>query len=144
MRAGTLGSTVAAGVLAVLGLAISGCSGQSSEPAATTSATTAGSPGASGATSTAAASSTTTTARPSVEPGTIPGTGLFEVGGDVPPGTYVSETAADKTCYAARLAKRDSPDPLIANYVVKGRSTVTIEKTDVYFETRDCATWKKR
>lgn len=90
------------------------------------------------------ASTTTTTPRPSIEPGTIPGAGLFTVGTDIQPGTYVSDTAPTVTCYAARLTTKDAPDPLIANYVTTGRSVVTIEKTDRYFETHDCATWRKR
>ncbi len=60
------------------------------------------------------------------------------------PGTYVSDTAPDVMCYAARLVKRDAPDPLITNYVTKGRTVVTIRATDTFFETRDCAPWKKR
>lgn len=79
-----------------------------------------------------------------ITPGTIPGSGVFDVGRDIQPGTYVSETPPDVTCYAARLGAKNSPDPLIANYVVKGRSTVTIEASDAYFETRDCAIWRKR
>ncbi len=77
-------------------------------------------------------------------PSSIPGTGRFEVGVEIGPGTYVSDTAPDVMCYAARLGKRDAPDPLITNYVTKGRTVVTIRATDTFFETRDCAPWKKR
>ncbi len=80
----------------------------------------------------------------SIAPGTIPGTGRFAVGVDIQPGTYVSDTAPTVMCYAARLGKRDAPDPLITNHVVKGRTVVTIQATDSFFETRDCAQWRKR
>lgn len=144
---------LSAGMATLLGVGAVGCTAPSGPPAATATAamtTTAtavlaapAGPG-TAATPDRDPSTDATSARPSIAPGTIPGAGLFEVGTDVQPGTYVSQTAADKTCYAARLGKRDSPDPLIANYVIKGRAVVTIEKTDSYFETRDCATWTKR
>ncbi|MBW3084316.1 hypothetical protein KEM60_00503 [Austwickia sp. TVS 96-490-7B] len=135
----SFGATYALAALSVLGLA--SCGGEPAAEPSTPSPTASVTPKPADA---PVSSTTSTSARPSIEPGTIPGTGTFAVGTDIQPGTYVSDTPAGTTCYIARLGKKDSPDPLIANKVNKGRTEITIEKTDSFVESRDCATWKKR
>ncbi|SEW00969.1 hypothetical protein SAMN05421595_0826 [Austwickia chelonae] len=134
-----VGRAVTTAVVVLLGMHLTGCGEKkSSENSAPSSTSASSSP------TTSSTPSTSTTSKPSIEPGTIPGTGRFQVGVDIQPGTYVSETDPGTMCYAARLTAKDSPDPLITNHVTKGRTVVTIQKTDAFFETRDCATWKKR
>ncbi len=134
-----VGRAVTTAVVVVLGMHLTGC-GNGKPPEAAAPGTTSSSTSA----TSSASPSTSATSTPAIEPGTIPGTGRFQVGVDIQPGTYVSETAPGTMCYAARLTGKDSPDPLITNHVKKGRTVVTIQKTDAFFETRDCATWKKR
>lgn len=145
-----VGTTAAGAAAAAVLVALAGCSGRPGGSPSTTSTvatTTAATTTATTTTTATAPASTpvgTTSARPSVAPGTIPGAGLFEVGVDVQPGTYVSENPPGSSCYVARLGKRDAPDSLITNYLAKGRMTVTVLPTDAFVETRDCATWTKR
>lgn len=141
-----VGTTAAGAAAAAVLVALAGCSGRPGGSPSTTStvATTTAATTTTTATAPASTPVGTTSARPSVAPGTIPGAGLFEVGVDVQPGTYVSENPPGSSCYVARLGKRDAPDPLITNYLAKGRMTVTVLPTDAFVETRDCATWTKR
>lgn len=141
-----VGTTAAGAAAAAVLVALAGCSGQPGGSPSTTStvATTTAATTTTTATAPASTPVGTTSARPSVAPGTIPGAGLFEVGVDVQPGTYVSENPPGSSCYVARLGKRDAPDSLITNYLAKGRMTVTVLPTDAFVETRDCATWTKR
>lgn len=131
----------------LLPVALGGCSGEPPDVANSSGsggASRSGESAAFSSTSNAVTSGTTTTSRPPIQPGTIPGTGLFQVGTEIQPGTYVAENPPTATCYVARLGRRDAPDPLIVNNVAKGRMTITVEKTDAYVETRDCVTWTKR
>ncbi len=141
-----VGTTAAGAAAAAVLVALAGCSGRPGGSPSTTStvATTTAATTTTTATAPASTPVGTTSARPSVAPGTIPGAGLFEVGVDVQPGTYVSENPPGSSCYVARLGKRDAPDSLITNYLAKGRMTVTVLPTDAFVETRDCATWTKR
>jgi len=69
--------------------------------------------------------------------------GIFKVNTEVKPGTY--KTTADDGCYFARL-KGFSGDAgeIIANGVKSSgeQAIVTIEKTDVGFDSSNCGTWK--
>lgn len=126
------------GLLTLVALLV-GCSSPEQKPLPTSPP-----PTSSGPTSSSPASTTSTSTAPSLKPGVIPGNGRFQVGTEVQPGTYVSDTPAGSMCYAARLGKKEAPDPLITNFIKQGRTKVTIEKTDAYFETRDCADWVKQ
>ena len=70
------------------------------------------------------------------------GSGTFRVGDDIAPGTYAS--LQDGGCYWARLSgfSGESAD-LIANDFVSqpGPGIVTIDPTDVGFESTRCGTW---
>lgn len=73
---------------------------------------------------------------------TISGDGTFLVGADIEPGTY--RTAGTDTCYWARLSGTlGSFDEIIANNFGAGQQVVTIDASDVAFETTRCGTWEK-
>lgn len=74
----------------------------------------------------------------------VPGDGTYQVGVDIRPGTYVSDTPDSGNCYWARLSGQDSLAGIIANNNSKGRSVVTIAKTDKLFESSGCSPWTKR
>jgi len=63
--------------------------------------------------------------------------GVSLVGVDVQPGTYRTDSGS---CYWARLSGTSGElDDIIANG--NGATVVTIDPTDVAFESRDCAPW---
>lgn len=73
------------------------------------------------------------------------GEGRFLVGTDIAPGTYQTTGPSDKfDCYWERLKDiSGAPDSIIANDLKNGAATVTIDKSDVAFQTRWCNTWSK-
>lgn len=73
------------------------------------------------------------------------GEGMFSVGTDIAPGTYrTSGPAGRLDCYWERLKDtRGGTDSIIANYLGRGSSTVTIDKSDAAFQTRWCNPWVK-
>lgn len=76
------------------------------------------------------------------EIGTIPGDGIFKIGGAVHPGTYVSKTAPDQKCQWKRLSSL-TPIKVIDSAVNKGTSKIIIDKKDKYFMSSGCVDWKK-
>lgn len=67
--------------------------------------------------------------------------GTYEVGTDIQPGKY--KTAGGDGCYWERQKNDDHNfGSIIANDYSKGPMTVTIAKTDKYFQTNGC-TWTK-
>ena len=84
------------------------------------------------------------TATAQVGPKTTFGNGTYQVGthndSQVAPGTYVS--TGGSFCYWARLSGLGgATSDIIANDIATGRAIVTIESTDVGFETYGCGTW---
>jgi hypothetical protein len=84
------------------------------------------------------------TAAAQVGPKTTFGNGTYQVGthndSQVAPGTYVS--TGGSFCYWARLSGLGgATSDIIAYDIAMGRAIVTIESTDVGFETRGCGTW---
>lgn len=75
-------------------------------------------------------------ARAAVQENTIPGTGTFEVGKDIQPGTYRAD--ARSGCYWARLSSLNTSD-IIDNNNSDGPVVVEIKPDDRAFETQDCA-----
>lgn len=74
-----------------------------------------------------------------IEDNTIPGSGVYMVGEDIEPGTYRSD---GDSCYWARLAGfSGSLDDIIANDNVSGTAYVTIDPSDVAFESNRCGDW---
>lgn len=123
---------------------------QSSAPTTVTATVPAPAPAAgqpSPATTSVAASPSATPTTPAASGTTeaeIPGDGTYEVGIDISPGTYVSDTPDSGDCYWARRSSQDSLSGIITNNLTKGRSVVTVAKTDKFFETRGCNPWIKR
>ncbi|WP_328913851.1 MULTISPECIES: hypothetical protein [unclassified Streptomyces] len=70
------------------------------------------------------------------------GSGTYQVGSDVQPGTYRTTGNDDGMCYWERSkdAKGDT-DSILANDNVTGSSYVTIKKTDKFFKSTDCKDW---
>jgi hypothetical protein len=69
--------------------------------------------------------------------------GVLRVGADVEPGTYRS-TGNKDYCYWARLSGLNgSLDNIIDNFIGNGSAYVTIEPSDVAFETNRCNDWVK-
>ena len=81
-------------------------------------------------------------ALPQAAAGAIPGNGVFQVGVDVQPGTYVSAPPA-VSCYWARLSSSNTSD-IIANNNSTGQSVVTIKPGDKFFESSGCSDWTRR
>lgn|GEM_PF-521909 len=82
-------------------------------------------------------------ATPTIPGTTVPGTGVYLVGVDIPPGTYW--TAGSDGCYWARLSDTSGdPAAVIANDITTEPTTVTIKATDGVFETRGCGAWTLR
>lgn len=70
---------------------------------------------------------------------TIDGTGTFQVGTDIAPGTYSSAGPADNgACYWKRM----SGDTLVDNAMSKKAQVVQIDATDTSFKTSDCQQWQ--
>lgn len=77
---------------------------------------------------------------------TFSGDGTFLVGQEIMPGTWRSQGSQDppKSCYWARLASfTGEAGSIIANENSKGPTVVTIEPSDVAFETNRCGTWTR-
>jgi hypothetical protein len=74
---------------------------------------------------------------------TISGTGWYLVGADFVPGTYRS-TGNTEACYWARTRSADGEfGSIIANDVSTGQMVVTIDGSDVVFQTSGCTTWTR-
>ncbi|MBJ8344354.1 hypothetical protein [Antrihabitans sp. YC2-6] len=73
--------------------------------------------------------------------------GLYIVGVDIAPGNYsTSGPDEDFGCYWERLSGTSGEfDDIISNdYIVAGRSQVTIKPTDYAFDSHGCGTWTLR
>ncbi|WP_052465950.1 hypothetical protein [Mobilicoccus massiliensis] len=81
---------------------------------------------------------------PSAQPESFPGDGTYEVGVDIQPGKYASDTPVSGNCYWARLKSDDPFDGILANNNSSGKSVVVIKKSDKYFQSSGCADWTKR
>lgn len=77
-------------------------------------------------------------------PAGVPGDGTYEVGVDIQPGKYSSDTPTSGNCYWARLKNDDPFDGILANNNSSGQSVVIIKKTDKYFQSSGCSDWTKR
>ena len=148
-----IGYSTTAVIALLVGTGIGSSSGDAtgdtaSAAASSTPATTVTLPGAAatvpGPTVTVTASTVkTVTSAPKVAVA-MEGDGIYEVGVDVKPGTYVS-AKPELNCYWARLkGSGGSFSDIIANNNTSGRSLVTIKKTDKFFETSGCEPWTKR
>lgn len=74
----------------------------------------------------------------------FPGDGTYEVGVDIQPGKYSSDTPTSGNCYWARLSSDDPFDGILANNNSSGKSVVIVKKGDKYFQTSGCSDWTKR
>lgn len=81
-----------------------------------------------------------------IEENTIPDGGIYRVGEDIQPGTYVTQVANGWGCYWARLSGTSgSFDEIITNgNVTEGQAIVTILESDVAFETSGCGEWTRQ
>ena len=91
---------------------------------------------------------TTTPARPSGPPSAttagIPGDGVFVVGTQIAPGRYET-SGGGTTCHWARLRNAAGRAGwAITNGTTTGRTTVTVRKSDVVFETAGCNPWTRK
>lgn len=84
----------------------------------------------------------TVTAEPPEPESAFRGDGIYEVGTDIEPGTYVAD--AGDGCYWARLSGSDGFDSIITNHFGAGQTIVTIKETDRFFETSGCGPWALR
>lgn len=66
------------------------------------------------------------------------GDGVYLVGEDVPPGSYLARGGGD--CYWARL--EDRSQDIIDNHIGAGQVRVTINAGEL-FETQGCGTWRR-
>lgn len=66
------------------------------------------------------------------------GDGVYLVGEDVPPGSYLARGGGD--CYWARL--EDGSQDIIDNHIGTGQVRVTINAGEL-FETQGCGTWRR-
>ncbi|MFJ8083729.1 hypothetical protein ACIQ6Y_24360 [Streptomyces sp. NPDC096205] len=73
----------------------------------------------------------------------IGGSGDYQVGSDIKPGTYRSTGNTDGMCYWERAKDASGElDSLLANDNVTGTSYVTVKATDKLFTSSDCADWE--
>ncbi len=73
------------------------------------------------------------------------GEGMFRVGIDIRPGTYVSSPSGDISGYWERMSCATGDfDCIISNDNVDGRTIVKISKNDKYFKTVRMNKWKRR
>jgi hypothetical protein len=73
-------------------------------------------------------------------PATTFGNGTWAVGTEIAPGTY--STQGGTGCYWARLSGfTGNATSIIANTNATGPTTVTIDPSDVGFDTHSCGTW---
>lgn len=71
--------------------------------------------------------------------------GIYQVGVDIKPGTYVAKGPfGDAGCYWARLKSADPQDIIVNDIKESGQAIVTIKKSDADFDTEGCGTWTKR
>ncbi|MEU6354704.1 hypothetical protein ABZ896_36210 [Streptomyces sp. NPDC047072] len=71
------------------------------------------------------------------------GSGDFEVGSEVKPGTYRTTGNSDGMCYWERAKDASGEmDSLLANDNVTGTSYVTVKAGDKIFSTSDCKDWE--
>ena len=75
---------------------------------------------------------------------TIPGSGIFEIGGDKNPGTYRTSGPVDRSCYYAVLSSPNASgvDNIIDNNNIQGPGIVTLQAGQ-FFETSRCADWTR-
>ncbi|WP_171163234.1 hypothetical protein [Streptomyces sp. I05A-00742] len=75
----------------------------------------------------------------------ISGSGTFQVGSDVKPGTYRSlGNKSGDNCYWERAKNAEGdPDSIIANDNVTGSSYVTIKAGDKIFKSEGCKGWER-
>jgi hypothetical protein len=70
------------------------------------------------------------------------GSGTYQVGTDIQPGTYRTSGNDDGMCYWERAKDASgSMDSILANDNVTGSSYVTVKKTDKIFKSTDCKDW---
>lgn len=86
----------------------------------------------------------TVTAGPPPPPTAMAGDGIYQVGVDVKPGTYVSDPSPSGNCYWERNNGGDGVESIIANDNTAGRSIVTIRKGDKFFKSSGCSDWRAR
>ncbi|MGC0331490.1 hypothetical protein RKD23_004480 [Streptomyces sp. SAI-170] len=73
----------------------------------------------------------------------IDGSGDYQVGSDIKPGTYRSTGNTDGMCYWERAKDASGElDSLLANDNVTGTGYVTVKATDKLFTSSDCADWE--
>ena len=75
---------------------------------------------------------------------TIPGSGIFEIGGDKNPGTYRTSGPDGRSCYYAILSSPNGSgiDNIIDNNNIQGPGIVTLQAGQ-YFETNGCNDWTR-
>ena len=113
-------------------------------PAPTTSVTTASQPAPTVTVTAAPESPEQVPSATPTPPAGIPGDGTYEVGVDIQPGKYASDTPTSGNCYWARLKNDDPFDGILANNNSSGKSVVVIKKSDKYFQSSGCSDWTKR
>ena len=84
------------------------------------------------------------TAEPAQPKTAMAGEGIYEVGVDVRPGTYLSPPADSGNCYWARLSGPDTSEEIIDNGNSAGQVLVTIKKSDKFFMASGCNDWVRR
>jgi len=73
---------------------------------------------------------------------TIPGDGVYVVGVDIQPGTYVSSNPGYCSWYRLSGLSGDSRDIIASDNTASGKMYVTIAPTDAAFKTLSCSTWQ--
>ncbi|CAL9468229.1 hypothetical protein [Streptomyces sp. enrichment culture] len=80
---------------------------------------------------------------PAEKEATVGGSGEYQVGSDIRPGTYRSTGNSDGLCYWERAKDASGEvDSLLANDNVTGTAYVTLKPTDKLFTSSDCADWE--
>lgn len=96
-----------------------------------------------GTTATGGSPATTTSPAPPGPKTSFRGEGIYRVGADIAPGTYVSAgPTGSGSCYWARLSNLSGDDNLLANDISEGPSTVEVLESDVALQTKGCQQWK--
>lgn len=73
---------------------------------------------------------------------TIPGDGVYVVGVDVQPGTYVSSNSGYCSWYRLSGLSGDAQDIIASDNTSSGKMYATISPSDKAFKTYSCATWQ--
>ena len=73
---------------------------------------------------------------------TIPGDGVYLVGTDIQPGTYVSDSPGYCSWYRLSSISGESNNIIDSDNSASGKQYVTIKPTDVAFKTLSCSTWR--